>query len=42
MSIAQASLHEINHLKTTIKNTIARIDFMAKRLIHVEETFTST
>ena len=42
MSIAKASLHEINHMKTTIKNTNSRINFMAKRLIHMEEAFTNT
>ena len=31
MSIAKASLHEINHMKTTIKNTNSRIDFMGRR-----------
>ena len=38
MSIAKASLHEINHMKT-IKNTNSRIDFMDRRLIHMEEVF---
>ena len=39
LSIAHAYLHEINHVKTTIKNTNTRIDFMSKRLIHIEEAF---
>ena len=30
MSVANASLHEINQMKTTIKNTNSRIDFLAK------------
>ena len=42
MSIAKASLHEINHMKTTIKNTNSRIDFMDRRLIHMEEAFINT
>ena len=42
MSIAKASLHEIIHMKTTIKNTNNRIDFMARRLIHTEEGFINT
>ena len=41
MSIAKTSLQEINYMKTAIKNT-NRIDFMAKRLIHLEEAFTIT
>ena len=42
LSIAQASLHEINHMKTPIKNASTRIDFMVKTLIHMKEAFTST
>ena len=42
MSIAKASLHEINHIKSTIKNTNNRIDFMARTLIHMEEAFINT
>ena len=42
MSIAKASLHEINHMKTTMKNTNSKIDFMARRLIHMEEAFINT
>ena len=42
MSIAKVSLHEINHMKTTIKNTNSRIDFLASRLIALEEAFINT
>ena len=42
MSIAKPSLHEINHMKTTINNTNSRIDFMASRLIDLEESFINT
>ena len=42
MSIAKTSLLEINHMKTTFKNTNSRIDFMARRLIHMEEAFINT
>ena len=42
ISIAKASLHEINHMKTTIKSTNSRIDFLARRLIDTEEAFTNT
>ena len=37
MSIAKASLYEINHMKTTIRNTNSRIDFLASRLIDLGE-----
>ena len=42
MSIAKSSLQEINHMKTTIKNTNSRIDFLAIILILMEEAFTNT
>ena len=33
---------EINYMKITVKNTNTRIGFVAKRLIPVEKTFTSS
>ena len=41
MSIAKASLHEINH-ENNYQKYNSKIDFMARRIIHMEEAFINT